>query len=128
MSPRAKRHMLHDVAPGRAEIIRIPGHPDHRLVSAVVTQLAQQGAHPALYYAALPKSGMPESMAELRFPAAFAPTADEYLNARVRYSAKDEANAREALTCHQSQFTPASMERINALTEKINRGTAYLRW
>jgi LmbE family N-acetylglucosaminyl deacetylase len=105
------------------------GHPDHRLISAVVTQIVQGGGvTPHLFYAALPKSGLhPEMIANLRFPAPFRPTADEYLNVRVRYTSDDAARARAALGCHKSQFTTATMDQITALTEQINHGIAYLR-
>lgn len=104
------------------------GHADHRLVSAVITQVAQADERaPLLFYAGLPRSRMPENMAGLRFPAPFAFTADKYLNVRVPYSKQDEARAREALACHKSQFTPQAMEQINSFAEKINRGASYLR-
>jgi LmbE family N-acetylglucosaminyl deacetylase len=104
------------------------GHADHRLVSAVITQVAQADeGSPLLYYAGLPRSQMPGAIAELRFPAPFAFTADKYLNVRVPYSKQDEARAREALACHKSQFTPQAMEQISAFAEKINRGVSYLR-
>ena len=103
------------------------GHPDHRLVSAVVTQIVQETGKPRLFYAALPNSRMPESTSELRFPAPFVATSDQYLDTRVRVSREDEAIARRSLACHQSQFTPQSMDRISDITEKVNGGTAYLR-
>jgi LmbE family N-acetylglucosaminyl deacetylase len=103
------------------------GHPDHRLVSSVVTQVVQETGTPQLFYAALPASRMPQSTSELRFPAAFAATADLYLDTRVAVSQEDQAAARKSLSCHESQFTPQTIERIRNLSEKINGDTAYLR-
>lgn len=105
------------------------GHPDHRLISAVVTQIVQAGdTTPNLYYAALPKSGLrPELLAGLRFPSPFRPVADELLNARVPYSREAAAQARTALGCHKSQFTAATIDQLTSLTEQINHGIAYLR-
>lgn len=105
------------------------GHPDHRLVSAVVTQLVQAGdATPLLYYVGLPKSRLQsDAMKELRFPAPFAPVVDESLNVRVPYSADDMERARRSLACHKSQFTPESMTTIGALTEKIHGGQMHFR-
>lgn len=105
------------------------GHPDHRLVSAVTTQIVQAGGvTPLLYYAALPKTGLSaELLASLKFPAPFSPTADEHLHVRVPYTDEDLASARAALACHESQFTRETMEQIGQLTHKINRGTMYLR-
>jgi len=105
------------------------GHPDHRLVSAVVTQLVQAGGMTRLlFYAGLPKSRLEsDAMKELRFPAPFAPVLDDLLTTRVPYSEADANRARQSLKCHTSQFTPASMELISALTEKIHAGHMHLR-
>jgi LmbE family N-acetylglucosaminyl deacetylase len=105
------------------------GHPDHRLVSAVVTQIVQTGAvTPNLLYAALPKSGLrPELLASLKFPAPFRPTVDDQLNVRVPYTPDAAARARTALGCHASQFTTQTMDTISSLTDQVNRGISYLR-
>lgn len=105
------------------------GHPDHRLVSAVVTQLVQAGeATPLLYYAALPRSRLASvEVEQLRFPAPFAPVADELLDARVPYTPDDLERAKNSLACHESQFTPASVAMISALTQKIHGGQMHLR-
>ena len=104
------------------------GHPDHRLVSAVVTQIVQAGgATPHLFYAALPGSRLPDDAANaLGFPP-FGPTADSFLNVRVPYTGEDEARARAALACHVSQFTPEAMARLSALAHQVNDGVMYLR-
>jgi LmbE family N-acetylglucosaminyl deacetylase len=105
------------------------GHPDHRLVSALVTQVVQEGdVTPRLYYAALPKSGFQaDALKTLQFSAPFRATADERLNMRVAYTPEDAEKARKALACHASQFTPEAMAQISALTQAINNGTQYLR-
>ncbi len=105
------------------------GHADHRLVSAVVTQVVQAGGvTDRLYYAALPASGLtPELVASLNFPAPFRPTDDAHLTMRVPYTADDAKRARAALACHVTQFTPQTMDVISALTERVNGNTAYLR-
>ena len=105
------------------------GHADHRLVSALVTQIVQAGgATRRLYYAGLPASRMnSEDVRSLRFPAPFAPVADELLNVRVPYTTEDAARAGKSLRCHGSQFTPATMALIDTLTEKIHGGRMHLR-
>jgi hypothetical protein len=45
----------------------------------------------------------------------------------VPYSSEDARHAHDALACHATQFQPATMEALSALSEKVNRGTAYLR-
>ena len=105
------------------------GHPDHRLVSALVTQIVQAGETTSLlYYAGLPKSRL-ESAAvqQLKFPAPFAPSVDDALNTRVAYTPDDAERARTSLACHRSQFTPQSMELIGKLTEQIHQGQMHLR-
>lgn len=105
------------------------GHPDHRLVSALVTQLVQAGETTSLlYYAGLPKSRL-ESAAvkELKFPAPFAATADDALNTRVAYTPEDAQRAQTSLACHRSQFTPESMQVIGKLTQQIHQGHMHLR-
>jgi LmbE family N-acetylglucosaminyl deacetylase len=105
------------------------GHPDHRLVSALVTQIVQAGGWtPRLYYAGLPKSRLEaDAVRALKFPAPFAPVADDLLNVRVPYSAEDAERARKSLTCHASQFTPEAMSLISTLTEQIHGGRMHLR-
>jgi Beta-lactamase len=51
---------------------------------------------PLLYYAGLPKSHIPGTMAELRFPAPFAYAADKYLNVRIPYCASGYTRGGEA--------------------------------
>ena len=105
------------------------GHPDHRLVSTLVTQIVQAGdATRLLYYAGLPKSRMDsDAVKMLKFPAPFAPTADDLLNTRVAYSTDDAARARKSLACHTSQFPPQTMDLISTLTETIHGGQMHLR-
>lgn len=105
------------------------GHPDHRLVSALVTQLVQAGETTSLlYYAGLPKSRLEsDALKQLKFPAPFAPTVDEALNTRVTYTAADADRARTSLACHKSQFTPKSVEMFAALTQQVHQGNMHLR-
>lgn len=105
------------------------GHADHRLVSAVVTQIVQAGGvTDRLYYAALPKSTLtPELVASLKFPAPFRPTTDNRLTVRVPFTADDAKRARAALECHVTQFTPQTMDVITELTERVSNGITYLR-
>ncbi len=56
----------------------------------------------------------------------FRPVADECLNVRVPYPPKALSQARAALGCHASQYTPAAMDLLMSLGDQVNRGTAYL--
>jgi N-acetyl-1-D-myo-inositol-2-amino-2-deoxy-alpha-D-glucopyranoside deacetylase len=105
------------------------GHPDHRLVSALVSQVvAEGGVTPLLYYVAVAKSRMTPDVAKgLSFLAPFSPTADEDIQLRVPYSPSDSSKAKEALHCHKSQFESQSMDQLQAINEKMNQGTIFLR-
>lgn len=105
------------------------GHPDHRLVSAIVTELVQAGdATAQLFYAGLPKSRLQsDAVKGLQFAALFKGVLDDVLNVRVPYSPSDAARARKSLECHTSQFTPASMAVISTLSEQIHAGHMHLR-
>jgi LmbE family N-acetylglucosaminyl deacetylase len=105
------------------------GHPDHRLVSALVTQIVQGGeTRAALYYAGLPKSRLESDATKaLKFPAPFAAVIDEVLNARVPYTPEDLARAGRSLACHTSQFTPETMKVLIELTDRVHGGRMHLR-
>ena len=105
------------------------GHPDHRLVSAVVSQVvAAGGVTPLLYYVGLPKSRMTPDVAKaLSFLAPFSPVEDEFLNTRVPYTPAEATKAREALACHKSQFTAESMDQLHAVNQQMNGGAIHLR-
>src|SRR5262249_52540590 len=80
------------------------GHPDHRLVGAVVTQLVEAGAEgtpAALFYPGLPTDRLPrERVGDLPW----LPTDPRFLTVRAPFDAADAAAARAALACHASQL------------------------
>lgn len=89
------------------------GHPDHRLVGAVVTEVVQgggEGIPSALYYPSLPAERMSR-----------APTArpevttmpEDYLPVAVPFAPQDFDAGRRAFACHRTQYTPAEMDAIN---------------
>lgn len=103
------------------------GHPDHRLVGNVVTEVMQQGELAwlrALYYVAVPAEragAVPESMPRI------ATTAERYLPVRVRYEPRDRAAAIASFACHPSQFSPDEQAVINTALEQVGQGIVYLR-
>jgi LmbE family N-acetylglucosaminyl deacetylase len=104
----------------------IYGHPDHRLVGAVVTELVQSGAEGApsqLLYPSFPKERRsawhgeePLSFVESRF-----------LTVRVPYSKADSTAFRKAFACYKSQFRSEEMESYSKELEDIWDGHIYLR-
>jgi LmbE family N-acetylglucosaminyl deacetylase len=101
------------------------GHPDHRLVGAVVTQAVQAGADGApsrLLYTGIPA----DARSRPRDPR-WALTDPRFLTVRVPYDAVDLEATRRAFSCHQSQFPP---EEIDALLRRLHgrlRGVVHLR-
>jgi len=103
------------------------GHPDHRLVGDVVTQIIQGDARFAnvdLLYASLPSE-------RLRTAPRAEPTvngmAESYLTVRVPFEEQDLVAGREEYACHKSQYTPAQMAAVNAYLAHAWDGTVWLR-
>jgi LmbE family N-acetylglucosaminyl deacetylase len=103
------------------------GHPDHRLVGDVVTQIIQGDARFAtvdLLYASLPSE-------RLRTAPKAQPTvngmAESYLTVRVPFEEQDLVAGREEYACHKSQYTPAQMAAVNAYLAHAWNGTVWLR-
>ncbi len=79
------------------------GHPDHRLVSAVVTDaIARRPARPLLLYAAI-AAGSHDTVPEIA-AMGWIDTAGDLLTVRVRFDTADLAAAGRAVACHASQF------------------------
>jgi len=103
------------------------GHPDHRLVGNVATQIVQSDARYAtidLLYASLPTE-------RLRTAPKAQPTvngmAEALLTVRVPFEERDLVAGREEFACHRSQYTPTEMAAVNAYLAHGWDGTVWLR-
>ena len=103
------------------------GHPDHRLVGNVVTQIVQADAsytNVDLLYASLPTE-------RLRTAPRANPTingmAEALLTVRVPFEQRDLVAGREEFACHRTQYTPAEMDSVNAYLAHAWNGTVWLR-
>jgi len=102
------------------------GHPDHRLVGNVVTEVVQaDDRHRAvdLLYASLPTERLrtaPPSSPRVNGVA-------EALLIRVPFDPRDLAAGRESFACHRTQYTPSEMESINSTLAHAWNGVVYLR-
>ncbi|HEU4747759.1 MAG TPA: PIG-L family deacetylase [Gemmatimonadaceae bacterium] len=103
------------------------GHPDHRLVGNVATQIVQSDARYAnvdLLYASLPTE-------RLRTAPRANPTvngmAEELLTVRVPFEERDLVAGREEFACHRSQYTPAEMDAVNKYLAHAWNGTVWMR-
>jgi LmbE family N-acetylglucosaminyl deacetylase len=103
------------------------GHPDHRLVGNVTTQIVQSDARYAnidLLYASLPAE-------RLRTAPPANPTvngmAEALLTVRVPFEERDLVAGREEFACHRTQYMPAEMDAVNKYLEHAWNGTVWLR-
>lgn len=104
------------------------GHPDHRLVGDVVSQIVEGDARYAndidLLYASLPSE-------RLRTAPKANPTvngmAESLLSVRVPFDDQDLATGRAEYACHRSQYTPAQMDSVNKYLAWAWNGTVWLR-
>jgi LmbE family N-acetylglucosaminyl deacetylase len=103
------------------------GHPDHRLVGNVTTQVVQgDDRHRSieLLYASLPAE-------RLRTAPRANPTvngvAESLLTVRVPFEERDLVAGREEFACHHTQYTPTEMAAINAYLAHAWNGRVWLR-
>jgi LmbE family N-acetylglucosaminyl deacetylase len=103
------------------------GHPDHRLVGNVTSQIVQGDARYAkvdLLYASLPTE-------RLRTAPPARPTVagmtEGLLTVRVPFEERDLVAGREEFACHASQYTPTQMDAVNKYLAHAWNGTVWLR-
>jgi LmbE family N-acetylglucosaminyl deacetylase len=103
------------------------GHPDHRLVGDVTTQIVQGDARYAnidLLYASLPTE-------RLRTAPPAEPTvngmAAALLTVRVPFEERDLTAGREEFACHRTQYAPEEMAAVNRYLAHAWNGTVWLR-
>lgn len=103
------------------------GHPDHRLVGNVATQLVQQDSlyrTTDLLYASLPSERLRNAP---RASPSVNGIAAELLTVRVPFDEQDLVAGREEFGCHKTQYTPAEMDAVNAYLAHAWDGRVWLR-
>lgn len=101
------------------------GHPDHRLVSSVVTQLVRAGAPGAperLFYVSIPIEGM-RVMNPSRPEPAFLVPQPKYLSTRVAFTTADGDAARRSMACHRTQYSEDIVRRVSDMQSRVWSGT-----
>ncbi|MFL5639944.1 MAG: PIG-L family deacetylase [Gemmatimonadaceae bacterium] len=103
------------------------GHPDHRLVGNVATQIIQSDARYSridLLYASLPTE-------RLRTAPPADPTvngtAQSLLTVRVPFDERDLVAGREEFACHRTQYAPAEMDAVNKYLAHAWNGMVWMR-
>ena len=94
------------------------GHPDHRIVSSIVTQLQRTGAPGVperLFYMSLPVESMQAMNPQRGAPPLLVPKATHFTT-RVSFAPEDLAAATRSMACHRTQFTPEVVERVVSAT------------
>lgn len=100
------------------------GHPDHRMVSNIVTQLQRAGA-----------PGVPERIFFMHLSAEAIAVANpqrgaaplvvphaRYVTTHVSFTPQDMEAAGRAMACHKTQFTAESVQRIQAAMGRLLNG------
>lgn len=103
------------------------GHPDHRLVGNVTTQIVQSDARYAnidLLYASLPTERLRTAP---RANPSVNGMAEALLTVRVPFEERDLVAGREEFACHRSQYAPAEMDSVNKYLAHAWNGTVWLR-
>lgn len=103
------------------------GHPDHRLVGNVATEVVQSvtdGEPPALYYASVPAERMRSSPQARPM---YTPLPERYLSVQVAFTPADLQAADRAFDCHESQYTAAQRNAIKRMLEHGFDGRVHLR-
>jgi LmbE family N-acetylglucosaminyl deacetylase len=93
------------------------GHPDHRIVSAVVTQLvraAAPGVPERLFHASLPAAAMSAMNPARGAPPLMIP-APKYFSTHVAFTAADLDASRRAMACHKTQYNDDMLRRVSGV-------------
>jgi LmbE family N-acetylglucosaminyl deacetylase len=100
------------------------GHPDHRLVSSIVTQLVRAGAPGVperLFYVSLPVEGF-RAMNPARGEPAFLIPMAKYFSVRVPFSAADFEASRRSMACHKTQFSDEIVQKVSDAARGVLKG------
>jgi LmbE family N-acetylglucosaminyl deacetylase len=104
------------------------GHPDHRLVSDIATQLVRFGAPGVperLFYMNLPVEFIRGMNPQRGEPPLLIPQA-KYFTVHVPFAEQDLAANNRAMACHRSQFTEELVNRLSPMFAKVWNGAIPL--
>jgi LmbE family N-acetylglucosaminyl deacetylase len=101
------------------------GHPDHRIVSGLVTQLARAGAPgmtERVYHMYLPAEAIRAMNPQRGAPPLLIPEA-KHFTVRVAFTPADLEAAQRAMACHRSQYTPDVLARVFPAQARVWNGS-----
>ena len=104
------------------------GHPDHRLVSTLVTQLVRAGAPGVperVFHAYLPAEGIKVINPARGVPPLLIPQA-KYFDVHVPFTPADGAAALRSMGCHRSQYPEEVMRRVAEASPQVWQGVVRL--
>ena len=99
------------------------GHPDHRLVSSVVTEVFQSRTwlRPSqLYYPAVPTGKVPANN-----PIPLATVDERFLTVKVAVTPQDYEKSKAGWLCHRTQYTPEQIEQLYQSLVAAQGGIAH---
>lgn len=111
------------------------GHPDHRMVGNVVSEIYQSGQHSSfdkLFYTGIPTENWnnpPKYSTELgnEVHTTYHTVKREYLTTRIKCDTAEIEQGIRAMYCYKSQYTEEEMKDNRLWTLYMNRDTVYLR-
>jgi LmbE family N-acetylglucosaminyl deacetylase len=101
------------------------GHPDHRMISNIVTQLQRArapGVPDRVFFMYIPAEGIQAMNPQRGVPPLVLPDA-RYVTVHVPFTPEDLQAATRSMTCHRSQFTPEIVQRVEAASAGAWNGT-----
>jgi LmbE family N-acetylglucosaminyl deacetylase len=104
------------------------GHPDHRMISTIVTQLRRAGAPGVperIFYMYLPAEAIRAMNPQRGEPPLLIPEA-RYVTARVPFTPEDLRAAARSMACHKSQFNDEVVQRVQAAAARVWNGAIPL--
>jgi LmbE family N-acetylglucosaminyl deacetylase len=103
------------------------GHPDHRIVSNIVTQLQRAGAPGVperVFYMNLSVESMRAMTQRAEVP--FTVPQAKYFTVRVPFAPEDLRASERGMVCHGSQFTPEVVQRVHPAAARAWNGAIPL--
>jgi LmbE family N-acetylglucosaminyl deacetylase len=104
------------------------GHPDHRIVSTLVTQLQRAGAPGVpdrVFHMYLPAEAISAMNPQRGAPPLTIPQ-QKYFTVRVSFTAEDLEAASRSMACHRSQYTAETVQRVAPAMGRIWNGVIAL--